>query len=36
MLKKAVVDGQIKRVAACLRGLEISHLFFINDSLIFC
>ena len=36
MLKKAVVDGQIKRVAACSRGLEISHLFFINDSLIFC
>ena len=36
MLKKAVADGQIKRVAACTKGPEISHLFFINDSLIFC
>ena len=36
MLKKFVVDGQMKGVAFCSRGLEISHLFFADDSLIFC
>ena len=33
MLKKFVVDGQMKGVAFCSRGLEISHLFFVDDSL---
>ena len=36
MLKKFVVDGQMKGVAFYSRGLEISHLFFADDSLIFC
>ena len=36
LLKKNVDDGLMKGAAACLRGLEISHLFFTNDSLIFC
>ena len=36
MLKKFVVDGQMKGVAFCLRGLKISHQFFADDSLIFC
>ena len=36
MLKKFVVDGQMKGVAFCSRVLEISHLFFADDSLIFC
>ena len=36
MLKKSVMDGQMKGVDACSRGPEISHLFFTDDSLIFC
>ena len=36
MLKKFVVDGQMKGVAFCSRGLKISHQFFADDSLIFC
>ena len=36
MLKKFVVDGQMKVAAFCSRGLEISYLFFADDSLIFC
>ena len=36
MLKKSMVDGQMKGVAARSRGPKISHLFFVDDILIFC
>lgn len=36
LLKKNVDNGLMKGAAACSRGLEISHLFFTDDSLIFC
>jgi len=36
MLKKTVANGQMKGVAACSRAPRISHLFFADDSLIFC
>jgi len=36
LLKKNVDNGLMKGAAAFSRGLEISHLFFTDDSLIFC
>ena len=36
LLKKTVADGLLKGLAACQRGPKISHIFFANDSLIFC
>lgn len=36
MLKASVDQGIIEGVAACARGPKISHLFFADDSLIFC
>lgn len=36
LLTRFVEDGLLKGVAACLRGPAVSHLFFANDSLIFC
>ena len=36
LLKKLVELGDLFRVQACKRGPSISHLFFVDDSLIFC
>lgn len=36
LLQKSIKQGILKGVAACARGPEISHLYFANDSLIFC
>lgn len=36
LIKKSVENRVLHVVAACKRGLNIFHLFFANDSLIFC
>ena len=36
LLRKSTELGTLKGVAACARGPNISHLFFTNDSFIFC
>ena len=36
LLRKATSTGVLKGVAACPRGPRISHLFFADDSVIFC
>ena len=36
LLRKSIKLGTLKGVVACARGPNISHLFFIDDSLIFC
>ena len=36
LIKKEVENGRLGGVAACRRGPKISHLFFADDSLIFC
>ena len=36
LLKKIVDDGLLKKLVACQSGSKISHLFFADDSLIFC
>ena len=36
MIKKAMVEGDLHGVVVCRRGPKILHLFFANDSLIFC
>jgi len=35
-INKASINGELTGVAACRSGPRISHLFFANDSLIFC
>ena len=36
LLHKAEVNGEINGVAICRNGLRISHLFFTDDSVVFC
>ena len=36
LIKKSVEDGVLEGIAVCHRGPKLSHLFFANDSLIFC
>ena len=36
LLTKAEVEGHIRGVAICRNGLKISHLFFADDSVLFC
>ena len=36
MLQKAVANDQIRGFSLCKRGSRISHLFFADDSLLFC
>ena len=36
LIKKPVADGHVEGIAICRGGPELSHLFFANDSLIFC
>ena len=36
LLTKAEVEGHIRGVAICRNGPKISHLFFANDSVLFC
>ena len=36
LLQKAEVNGSIKGVAICRNGSRISHLLFVNDSVLFC
>ena len=36
LIKREVENGSLGGVAVCHRGPKISHLFFANDSLIFC
>ena len=36
LIKKATSDGVIEGVKVCCHGPSLSHLFFANDSLIFC
>ena len=36
MIKKSVQDGKIEGVVVCRDAPILSHLFFANDSLIFC
>ena len=36
MLKKAEANGDIRGVSLCRNGPRVSHLFFANDSVLFC
>ena len=36
LIKKFVEDGVLEGIAVCHRGPKLSHLFFADDSLIFC
>ena len=36
LLHKAKVDGHIQGVSICRNGPQVSHLFFVNDSVLFC
>ena len=36
LLYKAKYDGSIKGVSICKNGPQVSHLFFVDDSVLFC
>ena len=36
LIKNSVRDGNMEGIALCRGGPKLSHLFFVNDSLIFC
>ena len=36
LFKQVECDGEIRGVSLCLAGLRISHLLFVDDSLVFC
>ena len=36
LLKKTIEEGEMKGVVACHRDPKISHLFFADNSLIYC
>ena len=36
LIRKATERGQLNGVAACQRGPKISHIFFVDDNIIFC
>ena len=36
LLRKAEMEGHIRGVAICRNGPKVSHLFFVDDSVIFC
>ena len=36
LIKKGVGDGQLKGISVCRNRPKLSHLFFTDDSLIFC
>ena len=36
LIKKSVEEGVLEGISVCRRGPKISHLFFTNDSLVFC
>ena len=36
LIKASVANGVMKGISVCREGLELSHLFFADDSLIFC
>ena len=36
LLQKAEMEGSLKAVAICRHGPRVSHLFFIDDSVLFC
>ena len=36
LLHKVELEGQIHGVAICRKGPKVSHLFFANDSVLFC
>ena len=36
MIKKGVCDGMMEGISVCRGGPKLSHLFVVDDSLIFC
>ena len=36
LIQQAKVDGHIRGVAICRNGPQVSHLFFVDDSVLFC
>ena len=36
MIRKATLEGTLHGISICRRGPQLSHLFFVDDSLFFC